>query len=213
MVEQVNVIKSDIRTILGSAESRRLRKSGLLPATIRNGNDISYVTIDQKEFDKQYFAGAIFSSPITLDLEGKKIDVIVSDVDNHPVSDRPIHADLNQINKNQEIIVKSKLDFIGQDKSAAIKRGGFLHINTRMVELICKNTESIPTNIEIDISNIAVGDKIRSDIISLSENVRLKKKKQFLIASILGRGGAKADEDSDNEENPEGESTNEADTK
>ena len=45
MVEQVSIIKAKVRNILGSAESRRLRKSGLLPATVRNGNDIFYISM------------------------------------------------------------------------------------------------------------------------------------------------------------------------
>jgi large subunit ribosomal protein L25 len=205
MVEQFNAIKADIRTILGSAESRRLRKSGFLPATIRNGEDISYVAIDQKEFDKQYFAGAVFSSPIAIELDGKKIEITTKDVDTHPVSDRPIHADLVQINKDQAISVKSRLKFTGQDKSAALKRGGFLHINVRMVDIICKNIDNIPTEIEIDISKVPVGGKIKSDVISLSDDIRIKKKNNFLIASILGRGGAKSTESSSEESNENNE--------
>jgi large subunit ribosomal protein L25 len=204
MVEQVNVIKADTRTILGSAESRRLRNSGFVPATIRNGNDISYISIDQKEFEKKYFSGSVFASPIIIELEGKKIEIITKDVEIHPVSDRPIHADFIQINKDQEIIVKARVNFTGQDKSPALKRGGFLHVNVRMVEVICKNIDSIIEKVDIDVEKVPVGGKIRSDIIQLPENTSLKKKNEFLVASILGRGGAKEDKSETEEEGAEG---------
>jgi len=203
MVEQVNVIKADTRTILGSAESRRLRNSGFVPATIRNGNDISYISIDQKDFEKKYFAGSVFSSPITIELEGKKVEIITKDVEIHPVSDRPIHADFVQINKDQPVIVKAKVNFTGQDKSTALKRGGFLHTNTRMIEIICKNVDSIIQNIDINIEKVPVGGKVRSDVIQLPENISLRKKNKFLIASILGRGGAKASQSETEEGNAE----------
>lgn len=203
MLEQVNVIKADARTILGSAESRRLRNSGFVPATIRNGNDISYISIDQKEFEKKYFAGSVFSSPITIELEGKKVEIITKDVEIHPVSDRPIHADFIQINKDHPVVVKVKVNFIGQDKSPALKRGGFLHINVRMIEVICKNADSIIEKINIDIEKVPVGGKIRSDIIELPENISLKKKNKFLIASILGRGSTKSSQSETEEDDAE----------
>lgn len=207
MVEQVNIIKANVRTILGSAECRRLRKSGLLPATIRNGNDITYVAVDQKEFDKKYFDGRVFSTPISLDIAGKKIDLITNDVDIHTVSDRPIHVDFNQINKDKKVNIKSRINFVGQDKSAALKRGGFLHINIRMVDLICKNYGFVIDDIDLDISDIPVGGKIRSNSLNLPDNVSLKKKDEFLIASILGRGGAKSTEEDADSEGSEEESS------
>tara|TARA_Y100000389_G_scaffold88700_1_gene85135 strand:+ start:12231 stop:12860 length:630 start_codon:yes stop_codon:yes gene_type:complete len=207
MVEQVNVIKASVRTILGSAECRRLRKSGFLPAIIRNGNDITYVAVDQKEFDKKYFDGRVFSTPISLDIDGKTIDLITSDVDIHTVSDRPIHVDFNQINKDKNVNIKSRINFVGQDKSAALKRGGFLHINIRMVDLVCKNYDFVIDNIDLDISDIPVGGKIRSNSLNLPDNVSLKKKDEFLIASILGRGGAKSTEEDADSEGSEEESS------
>ena len=211
MVEQVSIIKAKVRNILGSAESRRLRKSGLLPATVRNGNDIFYISIDQKEFDKRYFGGGIFSVPILLDVDGKKIDIIANDVDIHPTTDRPIHVDFNQIDKDKEVKVRIKLNFVGEDKSLALKRGGFLHINIRMVDLICKDVSSIPENIDVDISTLLVSGKIRSDNLVLPSNTSLKGKKEFLIASILGRGGSKSEESEESGE--EGELGNDSSDK
>lgn len=189
------IIKANSRNILGSAESRRLRKSGFLPATITNKDKSVHISIDQKEFDKKYFDGKIFSSPITLEIDGKNVQILASEVDIHPVTDRPIHADFNQIDQKSEIKAKVKIKFTGQDKSTALKRGGFLHINARMVEVICKNIESVPETIDIDISEVKVGEKIRSDSVSLPENIKFKKKSTFLIASILGKGGSKSNEE------------------
>jgi large subunit ribosomal protein L25 len=212
MTEEI-IIKANVRN-LGSAESRRLRKSGFLPATVRNGKDISYVAIDQKEFDKKYFDGSVFITPLSLEIDGKKVTIIANDVDIHPVSDRPIHVDFNQINKGQEVRARVKIEFTGQDRSTALKRGGFLHINERMVDVICKNIDFIPEKIDVDISEFVVGDKIRSNNISLQENVQLKRKGEFLIASILGRGASKTEEDeSSDSEDQEAESTEESDKK
>jgi len=83
-----------------------------------------------------------------------------------------------------------------------------------MVDVICKNIDFIPEKIDVDISEFVVGDKIRSNNISLQENVQLKRKGEFLIASILGRGASKTEEDeSSDSEDQEAESTEESDKK
>ena len=149
--------------------------------------------------------------PILLDVDGKKIDIIANDVDIHPTTDRPIHVDFNPIDKDKEVKVRIKLNFVGEDKSLALKRGGFLHINIRMVDLICKDVSSIPENIDVDISTLLVSGKIRSDNLVLPSNTSLKGKKEFLIASILGRGGSKSEESEESGE--EGESGNDSSDK
>jgi large subunit ribosomal protein L25 len=198
---ETNIIKSVKREITGSAESRRLRKNGLIPATIyyNNGN-LCHISVDQREFNKKYFAGNIFSSPISLELDGKIIEVISDIVATHSVSDLPIHIDCNEIENGKEIKVRVKFDFINQDKSAALKRGGFLHKNLRMIEIICNSPDFIPEKIDIDVSTLSVGDKIRTHSINLPENTRLKSKKELLIASIIGRSASKDAEEGDAEE-------------
>ncbi len=80
-----------------------------------------------------------------------------------------------------------------------------------MVDLICKDVSSIPENIDVDISTLLVSGKIRSDNLVLPSNTSLKGKKEFLIASILGRGGSKSEESEESGE--EGESGNDSSDK
>jgi large subunit ribosomal protein L25 len=187
-------LKANLRTKLGSAESRRIRKAGQLPAIIRdkNGENVN-VVVDSKEFEYVYFKGNILTSTVEIELNGKKINAISDNIALDPVTDRPVHVDFVPFQGDEEIKVKTKVKFTGRERSPGIKRGGFLHIVSRKVDVLCKPSD-IPEFVEVDISKLFVGAKIRSTDIKLNENAKLASKKLFNVASILGRG-AKSDED------------------
>ncbi|MFT7098717.1 MAG: large subunit ribosomal protein L25 [Rickettsiales bacterium] len=201
-------LKANLRTKLGSSESRRIRKAGHLPGIIRdkNGENVNIV-VDSKEFEYVYFKGNILTSTVEIELDGKKITAISDKIELDPVSDRPIHVDFVPFAKDEEIKVKTKVKFTGRERSPGIKRGGFLHIVSRKVDVLCKPSD-IPEFVEVDISALFVGAKIRSTHLIVPANVTLVNKKLFNVASILGRG-AKSDEDKA-AEGAEGVSTPEA---
>jgi large subunit ribosomal protein L25 len=194
-------LKANLRTKLGSAESRRIRKSGGLPAIIRekNGENVN-VVVDSKEFEHEYFKGNILTSKVEIELNGKKISAVSDKIELDPVTDKPVHVDFVPFEKGQEIKVKTKVEFTGRDRSPGIKRGGFLHVVFRKIDIIC-DPKDIPELIEVDISKLRVGAKIRSTDLILPANAKLANKKLFNVASILGRG-SKDDGEVDGAENP-----------
>ncbi len=186
-------LKAVTRTNLGSADSRRVRKGGQVPAVIyNNGKENLNIAVDAKDFEHQYFKGNIFTTVVDLDLDGKKLQVIAKKVEVNPVTDKPEHIDFIQFSKDKSVKVKAKLNFINQDKSIGLKRGGFLHIVARKVEVLCA-PGAIVHSIDIDVAPLRVGHKIRSQDLHLPENVKLAGKDGFLIASIIGRGSKEDD--------------------
>ena len=186
-------LKAVLRNKIGSAESRRLRKAGQIPAIICNKNQKNfYIAINVKDFEQEYFKGNIFTTIITIDLDGKKLQVIPNKVDVNPLSDRPNHVDfvsVDQDNKDAKIKAKTKLVFTNQDKSPGIKKGGFLHIVLRKINLLC-DYDKVPEKIEIDVGAMQVGNKIRALDLKLPQGTKLVEKGNFIIASVIGRGKA-----------------------
>ncbi|MES2677294.1 MAG: 50S ribosomal protein L25/general stress protein Ctc [Pseudomonadota bacterium] len=187
-------LKANLRKVIGSADSRRVRKAGQLPAVIRikNGENLN-ITVDAKDFEHQYFKGNVLTSAVEIELDGKKITAIPHKIELDPVTDRPIHVDFVPFSKNDKIKVHAKLKFINQDKSSGLKRGGFLHIVLRKVAILC-DSNSIPEVIEIDVASAKVGSKIKSEDLKLPNGAELAgKKTSFIIASIIGRGSKEDD--------------------
>ena len=188
------VLKAEKREKLGSLEAKKIKRTGRIPAVIYSKNGNINLTIDAKEFEHEYFKGNSQTSVIELELDGKKIKVIAHQIELDPVSDRPVHVDFLNCQESKLFRAQPKLNFANQDKSPGLKKGGFLHIVLRKVEVICDNEKIIPEAIAIDVGVMHVGQKIRGADLHLPAGVKLAKKGTFLIASIIGRA-SKAEDD------------------
>ena len=169
-------LKAEKREKLGSSEARKIRRAGRIPAIIYSANGNVNFSIDAKEFDAEYLKGNSLTSVFEIELDGKKTKVIAQKVELDPVSDHPIHVDFLDCATSKTISAKPKLVFVNQEKSPGIKKGGFLHIVARKVEVLCDSEKSIPNAIEIDVGSMHVTHKVRANNLKLPAGVKLAKK-------------------------------------
>lgn len=182
------VLKAEKREKLGSTATRKIRREGRIPAVIYSKNGNINLSVDEREFETEYFKGNVLTSLVELELAGKKTKVIAHKVELDPVSDRPTHIDFLNCEENKEVRAKPKLVFTNMEKSPGLKKGGFLHVVLRKVEILCESGKAIPEKIEVDVGSSHVGNKIRANNLVLPANTKLAVKGNFLIASIIGRG-------------------------
>ena len=188
-------LKAEKREQLGSATAKKIRRAGQIPAVIYSKNGNVNLTVPAKEFEQEYYKGILPTTVIELELGGKKVKVIAHKIELDPVSDHPIHIDFYSCEETKGIIAKPKLNFINQEKSPGLKKGGFLHIVLRRVEVACDSEKSVPAKIDVDAGALHIGSKVRANDLKLPAGVALTKKGNFLIGSIVGRGKSE-------EENP-----------
>jgi large subunit ribosomal protein L25 len=182
------VLKAEVREQVGSLASKKIKRQGLIPAVIYSKDKNINISLNSRDFEQQFFKGVTLTSVIDLEIGGKKTRVIAHKIDLDPVSDRPVHIDFMLCENNKPIRAKPKINFSNQDKSPGLKKGGFLHIVARSLEVLCEGEKSIPQFIEADVSSMHVGNKFRAENLKLPSGVTLLKKGNFLIASIIGRG-------------------------
>ncbi|MFM7621273.1 MAG: 50S ribosomal protein L25/general stress protein Ctc [Alphaproteobacteria bacterium] len=180
--------KGEKREELGTASARKIKKQGRIPAVIYKDKGNINLSLDGREFEMQYFKGLALTSLVEVELDGKKHKLIAHKIELDPVSDRPVHIDFLACDNLKSIRVKPKLVFTNQEKSPGLKKGGILHIVTRRVEVLCDGENHIPQEIEVDIGSLHLGSKIRSHDLKLPAGVKLNRKNNFLIGSIIGRG-------------------------
>jgi large subunit ribosomal protein L25 len=184
----VATFKAESRNKLGSSESRRIRNLGKIPAVFYSKDGNINFSINFREFQQEYSKGNILTSVVEIELEGKKIKAIAHKVELDPVSDQPIHIDFLKCEDSKLVRAKPKLKFINQDKSPGLKKGGFLNIVLRKVEIFCEDIKLIPAVIEVDVGSLHVGNKLRANDLKLPNKTKLTTKNNFLIASLTGRG-------------------------
>ncbi len=112
------------------------------------------------------------------DVSGKSEKVLIRDVQHHPYKIDVMHMDFIRVDENRLVHVFSQLHFIGEDESPGVKNeaGVVNHVVTE-VELECL-PGNIPSHIEIDLSEMHVGDVIHLTDLKLPEGVSVLALKQ-----------------------------------
>ncbi len=146
----MQVLIAKKREILGK-KVKNLRKEGLIPAVLYGKKKTSTpITLKGNEFIKTWKSIGE-SSILTLEVDGKKENVLIHDVNFDPVKDGPIHADFLVVEMDKPIKVEVKIEFTGE--SPAIKAGGSLIkvMHELHVEALPKD---LPHEIFVDISSL-----------------------------------------------------------
>ena len=182
-------LNGSIRKDLGSANTNRLRKEGLIPAVIygNKGAENIYLSVAKKDFDKEYLKGNIQIRPIELNLDGKKYKVLTYQIDLDPITDLPRHIDFIDFEGRKEVKVYIPVNFLGREKSPGVKKGGFLNILKRKIQCYV-DPMNIPSIIDVNVSTMHIGDKKKINDITLPEGIKAVDKTNFNICTITGRG-------------------------
>ena len=168
-----NILNAVKRDRAGKGAARATRRAGLVPAVIYGDNkDSTMVSLDPRVIWKGLNGGYFYSTVYTLDVEGgKKEQVLVRDVQFHPVSDQVIHVDFGRVNSRTMVTVNVPVNFENVEESIGIKAGGIFSALRHEVELMC-SAANIPQEVSVDVINVNIGDTIRMSDITLPDNVK-----------------------------------------
>jgi len=182
-VEQLE-LNTTFRREKGKGAAKRLRKEGFIPGIFYGPQTEPVpITLNPKELEKAL--STEFGSRVLLKLsisgyDKKKRNAMVKDIQIDPVSYRWIHADLYEIDMNREVEVDVPIKVVGV--SPGVKMGGILELIRR--ELTIKALpQNIPSVIEIDISNLGLGDSIHVDDVS-AENYTIVADSNFTLITV-----------------------------
>ncbi len=164
-------------------QNRALRKSGFVPANIY-GEGMEPVSVSLKEKDFMIaFKQAGETSIIECEIGGEKIPTLISDIAIHPVLDKVLHVDFRKVNLKKKVEVEVPVVLIGE--SLAVKTmGGVLLQQMNEIEIVAL-PQSIPTNIQIDISVLKeIGSEIKIQDLTKSDDYEILEDGDRVIASI-----------------------------
>lgn len=161
-----------------------LKKSGEIPAVYygKGSKDAVSISVPLVEF-KKIWSKAGESSAVQMVTAKGNIDVLIHEVQRHPITGEPIHVDFLVIDMNKKITVSVPLEFIGV--SPAVKSGsGVLVKVLREIEVEGLPKE-LPQTINVDISKLATTDDVVlvSDI-TLPKGVTAVTEAEEVVVSI-----------------------------
>ena len=191
-------LPAELRERAGKGASRALRRDGRVPAVIYGGNEEpATIHVEEKLLVKQLMTGHFFNSLIMIEVDGKTLRTQAKDVAMHPVTDRPLHVDFLRLGKDAKVDVQVPVVFINEELSPGLKRGAVLNIVRHELELICE-VDQIPSEIEIDVTGLDVGDSIHISHVTLPKgSTSAITDRDFTIATVVAPSGMKSSDAAD----------------
>jgi large subunit ribosomal protein L25 len=202
---EVSEIKAAARDQFGKGAARAIRREGRIPGIIYGDKaDPQKVSLDDKELWMHVRNGQFLNTIYMLDVDGKTERVIPRDIQMHPVRDVPIHVDFLRLGVGAKVTVEIPVQFLNEEDSPGLKRGGVLNIVRHSIELRCV-AEAIPERLDADLAGLDIGDSLHVSAISFPDGVELTiADRDFTVATIVGRM-AEIVEEVEDEDDFEGE--------
>ena len=167
-------LKITQRNTFGKSSARALRRQGLVPAVLYGPKrDSVPLTISPLDLDKIYKDSGTERVILNLKIDNggtQDVTVVVKEVQVAPVTGQYLHIDFYEISLNEEIVVNVPVEVTG--RSQGVERGGFLQVVRHQLEISCIPTD-MPDKIEVDVTNLDIGDSIHIGDLDLGDKVRV----------------------------------------
>ena len=160
------------RDITGSAESRRLRSTGFIPAVMYGlGSEPESLLINAREFNNALKTEAGSNVILNVNVGKDSIPALAREIQRHAFKDEIVHVDLIRIDLSQTVEADVQVNFLGTPLGVKEEGGVIQTVNNTIS--ITALPSSIPSSIDIDISELNVGDNVTATDIDLPDGVEL----------------------------------------
>ena len=166
-------LNAEPRTDTGKGASRRLRHAGKVPAIMYGGGkDPESLMLSHNEVLRNLAHEAFYSHILTIKSGGTETSAILRDLQRHPSRPVIMHMDLQRINASEKLKTQAPVHILGEDGCAAVKAGGLVSHDLTEVAIECL-PKDLPEYLEIDISDMEVGDVKHLSDMKVPEGVTL----------------------------------------
>lgn len=170
------------REKIGKGAARTLRNNGFIPAVIYRGGDSMPIKLSKKELTQLINKTGGDQVLVNILLNGEVKHALIKDYQIDPVSGNLLHADFQEILTSERVRVMVHIIINGEP--IGVKTGnGVLQYGLRELEVECLPT-NIPGHIEVDVSNLGVGQSIHVSDLKLGEAIRILTDPEELIVTV-----------------------------
>ncbi len=189
---------------VGSRVAKRLRREGKIPAVLYGyGFENKHIVVDRSEL-MAALRRSRRNDRFELKIEGDETyQVIIKDLQWHPVKDEVEHVDFYKLTEGRHVVVDVPVKVVGEAKG--VKMGGDLYQPRKKITVEAL-PDAIPNDIEVDVTNLMIGDVIHVFDLEMPEGVKVKSSKNYTVVAILGKA---LEEEKGEEEEEETEETSE----
>ena len=161
-----------LRTDEGKGASRRLRRTGRIPAVVYGGEgEAVSISLAENQLVRHLQDEQFYSSIINLKLDSGSEKVMLRDLQRHPARPVVLHADLLRVNSKEKVRITVQLHYINEEAAAGVKLDGGRVTKSMMdVEISCL-VKDIPEFIEVDLIDLGMGESFHLSNLKLPKGV------------------------------------------
>src|ERR1035437_2396292 len=183
-------IKGSFRKELGKKSSKEIRKTGNVPCVIYGKEkNIHFYTHENSFKNLVYTPDAHL---VKLSIEDKEYNVVLKDMQFHPVRDNILHADFIEFFDDKPLIINIPIKVSGD--SAGVLAGGKLSIKRRNLK-VKGFAKDLPESLPIDITNLKIHEGVKVGELSYDKIELLDQKKSMVLTIATSRVAQKTDEE------------------
>ena len=174
------ILTAHSRKVFGSADSRRQRRNGKIPAVIYGHREPKGLLIDAHEFNTKFMTISE-STIIDLQVDGESHDVLIRDYQEDTVCGAITHVDFYEIERGKVLRTNVGLHLSGT--AIGIREGGILESFVHELEVECL-PKDLPESIDVDITHLELGHSVHVRDINAPSGVELLNPQDQVICTI-----------------------------
>jgi large subunit ribosomal protein L25 len=177
-------LSAKVREGQGKGDNRKLRQTGFIPAVIYgHGEKTRSVAVDAHELELLFSRVHVENTIIDLKVEGerKPIRALVREVQTHPARGSVVHVDFYQIHAGEVVNIQIPINFVGTP--VGVRNGGMLQRTMDEIDVEV-SADNIPESIELDISNLEIGDSVHVSDLKFAEGVKVLDHAERSVCSV-----------------------------
>ena len=199
-------LNAKLRETSGKGAARKLRQNKEIPAIVYGAkNNPVMMSIDGSDFVKIIRENGSTGLFFNLNIDGKagkdKI-VMLKEMQMDTFSTYYLHLDFHEIDMDTKVTISIPVETIGS--SEGVEAGGVIQIIRRELDIVCKPADT-PDTIQIDITDLNIGDSLHVEDLDLGENIEIPHEVDFTIITISAPTAEEEEIDEDEDLLEEGE--------
>jgi len=173
------------RDRVGTRESRRLRKEGLIPGVLYGRSKPHAICVPERELRRALGGAGGLHTILDVVLAGQKTThpSILKEYQQDPLRGRLIHIDLQEVRLDQPIQASVAVQLMGGEDAPGVREGGVLSQVSREVSIEALPME-VPEHLELDVSGMAIGDTLRLADLPAYEGVTFLDDPETVLATV-----------------------------
>ena len=158
----------------GTSNSRRLRRSGMVPAVIYGaGRENLSLIIDHDHLLKKLASESFLTSILSIKIQDKEESVLIKDIQIHPYKRQVMHLDMQRVIADQLLRVSVPIHFLNGDSAPGVKlEGGTVSALMNEVEVRCL-PKDLPERLEVDVAAMELDELLYLSDIPLAEGIEI----------------------------------------